>query len=187
MTEKAKIDAAFYTLMNDPQVWFGLDNLPHEVWRDVKNYEGLYQVSNMGRVRSFRGSKIQILHGHINLNGYVTVTFTLKGNCKAFFVHALVAQAFIPNPGKKDTVNHKRGRKSDNRVSELEWMTRSENMKHAFKIGLAKAKRKLSADDIRYIREAYKKGSHEFGAKSLARKFKRLQKFLGLFGRQKIF
>ena len=51
-------------------------------------------------------------------------------------------------------------------------MTRSENIKHAFKIGLAKAKRKLSADDVRYIRQHYKKGSHEFGAKPLARKFK---------------
>ncbi|MBR0061868.1 MAG: hypothetical protein IJP68_10370, partial [Selenomonadaceae bacterium] len=76
---KSQIDAAFYTLMNDPQVWFGLENLPHEVWRDVKGYGGLYQVSNMGRVRSFRGSTIRILHGHINLDGYVAVTFTLKG------------------------------------------------------------------------------------------------------------
>lgn len=168
---KSQIDAAFYTLMNDPQVWFGLENLPHEVWRDVKGYGGLYQVSNMGRVKSFRGSTIRILHGHINLDGYVAVTFTLKGKCKAFFVHALVAQAFIPNPGKKDTVNHKRGKKSDNRVSELEWMTRSENMRHAFKIGLAVGKRKLSAEEVRYIRENYKKGSHTFGCNALARKF----------------
>lgn len=184
---KAKIDAAFYTLMNDPKIWFALDNLPHEVWRDVKNYEGLYQVSNMGRVKSFRGSKVRILQGHINLNGYVTVAFTTGGHSKSFFVHALVAQAFIPNPAKKDTVNHKRGKKSDNRVSELEWLTRSENMKHAFRIGLVKAKRRLSDDDVRYIRKVYKKGNHRLGAKALARQFGLDEKTIWLIANRKTY
>ena len=90
----------------------------------------------------------------------------------------MVATAFIPNPEDKAEVNHKFGNKSDNRAVALEWVTRSENIKHSVRIGLRKPKRgvkngnaRLTEEDVRYIREKFKLKDNEFGAAALARKF----------------
>ena len=117
-----------------------------EEWRDIEGYEGYYQVSNYGQVRSldrWRNSgtggymhKGRILKQEISNCGYYMVTLSVDGRCKRYSVHRLVAQAFIPNLEYKEQVNHIDGEKSNNTVENLEWNTQSENTIHAFSNGL---------------------------------------------------
>lgn len=97
-----------------------------EVWKDVSGYEGLYQVSNMGRVRSFprNGSRTNqeiILRQHKNRKGYSVVCLSKLGMQKLCKVHRLVAMAFIPNIANLPQVNHKDENKQNNCVDNLEW------------------------------------------------------------------
>lgn len=101
-----------------------------EIWKDVKGYEGLYQVSNLGRVKSFRESskfgnpKEFYLKPTMINSGYHTVTLYLKDRTRRKFqVHRLVAETFIPNPENLPCVNHKDENKLNNIVSNLEWCT----------------------------------------------------------------
>ena len=123
-------------------------NNQKEVWKDVSGYEGVYQISNTGRVKSLkriiigRWDSRQLLNERIlkpsTFRGYKRVLL-LKNKIRTnFIVHRLVAIAFIGNPEKKSQVNHKNGIKNDNSVSNLEWCTPSENTKHAYDLGLAK-------------------------------------------------
>jgi hypothetical protein len=118
-----------------------------EVWKDIEGYEGYYQVSNLGRVRSldrivphkiykFMNAKGKILcPGKVGV-GYYTVALCNNSKPKSMFIHRLVAEAFISKTSKTNDVNHKNGIKTDNRLENLEWCTRSENTLHAFTIGL---------------------------------------------------
>lgn len=116
-----------------------------EIWKDIAGYEGLYQVSNFGRVKSIDRVVLQkdahggyakfhykskILELPINSEGYNQ----LKLDGKIIRVHRAVAQAFIPNPANKPFINHKDGNKLNNRVENLEWCTNQENQIHASKI-----------------------------------------------------
>lgn len=105
-----------------------------EVWKDIEGYEGLYQVSNLGRIR--RDKKIK--KPHVDHGGYLTVWLCKHSVQKCLKVHRLVASAFLSNPEGKRTVNHINGVKTDNRVENLEWATHSENINHANKTGLRK-------------------------------------------------
>lgn len=108
-----------------------------EEWRDLEGYEGLYQVSNLGRVKALERVITlpeKILEGTITENGYVQVRLTKDKTAKSELVHRLVANTFIPNPDNKPDVNHKLGIKTDNRVTELEWNTKSENQLHAYRV-----------------------------------------------------
>lgn len=118
-----------------------------EIWEDIDNYIKLYQVSNMGRIRSLdhtrkagTGSYVQkgqIIKPYIT-RGYFHVKLTKEGKVRDFQVHRLVAQTFICNQQNKPQVNHIDGNKLNNCVNNLEWCTQSENMVHAYKIGLEK-------------------------------------------------
>lgn len=107
-----------------------------EIWKDVIGYEGIYQISNFGNVKSlnYRDLNIEsLMKPTLNTHGYLTVCLSNRVNLKKRFqVHRLVAMAFIDNPKNKPEVNHKNGVRKDNIVSNLEWVTRSENTKHAY-------------------------------------------------------
>ncbi len=112
-----------------------------EIWLPVVGYEDLYQVSSFGNVKSInynRTWKEKILKKWNNR--YVNVRLYKKWIYKNILVHRIVAIAFIKNPGNKETVNHKNWIRTDNRLVNLEWNTRSENQKHAYSIGLQKIK-----------------------------------------------
>ena len=105
-----------------------------EIWKDVEGYEGLYQVSNLGRVRSLYTNRQ--LKKISTSTGYHAVGLYKDGRSKRCSVHRLVAQAFLPNPERKATVNHKNGDKHDNCADNLEWATHEENQRHAVQTGL---------------------------------------------------
>jgi hypothetical protein len=117
-------------------------------WVDVKGYEGLYQINSFGVIRSLprmikQGRRIVCAKGKVltqcnDGRGYMIVVLSKNGIHKSIRVHRLVADAFLPNPESKTEVNHIDGNKANNRVSNLEWATRNENMSHAFTTGLAK-------------------------------------------------
>lgn len=149
-----------------------------EIWRDVIGYEGFYQVSNYGRIKSFKGKTERLLTVDTKNHAYAKVLLSKNGCGKTLLVHRIVAKTFIPNPENKPEVNHKNGNKYDNRVENLEWMTCSENTKHAFDTGLAKVLRgtnngnsKLTSEQITEIRTTYIRGDKNFGIRSLAKKF----------------
>lgn len=167
------------------------------IWKDVKGYEGLYQVSDQGDVKSLRKQsgtcyrKERILSkNRLTKDGYNQVRLAKDGVQKDFRVNRLIAQTFIPNPENKPTVNHKNGNKLDNCVENLEWMTREENMQHAYDNGLKKptrgpfnAQAKLSESDVRYIRKHYKRQDKTFGTVGLAKKFGTSPRVIGLIVR----
>lgn len=109
-----------------------------ETFRDIKGYEGLYKVSDLGNVvRVHKGSKEDTLRKlHIARNGYVYIDLYKRNKRKKFYVHQLVAKTFLNNELNKEQVNHIDGNKLNNKLSNLEWATRSENMKHAYDNGL---------------------------------------------------
>lgn len=108
-----------------------------EIWKDIPGYEGLYQVSSLGRIKSLRTGKLR-KPGN-NGAGYLFVPLSNK-TTKNRYVHRLVALSFLDNPYNKSTVNHKNGIKTDNCVGNLEWATQSENSQHGFDTGLIKQK-----------------------------------------------
>lgn len=108
-----------------------------EIWKDIPGYEGLYQVSNKGNVRSLNwGNRgfVRNLYLKKHNRGYRHVELAKNGKRKAFTVHRLVATAFIPNPNNYQTINHIDEDKTNNTVENLEWCTMSQNMRHT--IGL---------------------------------------------------
>lgn len=117
-----------------------------EIWKDIAGYEGAYQVSNLGRVRSltrivrngtgFCPKNGRILRQNTNTKGYLLVGPTVNRVQRTRPVHRLVAEAFIPNPLNLPEVNHKREPKTNNRVTNLEWSSSEDNMAHAVRNGL---------------------------------------------------
>jgi len=110
-----------------------------EIWRDVVGYEGMYQVSDLGNIKSLnynRTGKSKTLAKKHHKFGYVTVTLCKNGVCKNKSIHILVAEAFIANPKSLPCVNHIDGDKENNIVGNLEWVTYSQNTRHAIEKGL---------------------------------------------------
>jgi hypothetical protein len=150
-----------------------------EIWLDIKNYEKLYQISNLGRVKSL---KREVFNRRLNKNtpisekilkiglsgGYPTINLCKDGKCVNHHIHNLVAIYFIPNPENKKCVNHKDGVKTNCYSTNLEWATYSENSKHAFRTGLQKPTltfgedhglSRLKKEQIVQIRKIYSEGN----------------------------
>lgn len=116
-----------------------------EIWKDIEGYEGLYQVSNMGRVKSVR--KNIILRGGIT-SGYKRVLLCTNNIPKGYYIHRLVANAFIPNPNNYPIVNHKDENKLNNCVDNLEWCTQKHNVNYG--TGIAKRARSQSKKVLQF-------------------------------------
>lgn len=126
-----------------------------EIWKDVPGYEGLYQVSNLGRIKSLpktiiykdgRSKSIQchILKPQGNGNGYLKLTLCNKAHHqKQHYIHRLVAEAFLPNPMNKPVINHKDENKTNNKASNLEWCTVAYNNTYGTKIARQTSKTSL--------------------------------------------
>ena len=142
-----------------------------EIWKDIKGYEGLYQISNFGKVKSLAREKFGngksiiktkeiILKAGINSGGYYTVVLHKNSKGTSTKVHRLVAEHFIKNPKNNLFVNHINAIKTDNSIENLEWCTHLENMQHANRLGLISHRRgvkhhkaKLTDAQVLAIRE----------------------------------
>lgn len=158
-----------------------------EQWIELQGNREIYEISNYGSIRTkdrdgARGYKVKghVLSKRENSNGYLRCRMNLTGELKEYLVHRLVAEYFIPNPENKAYVNHIDGNKHNNHVENLEWVTKSENEKHAHKIGLKHATplkgekhggRIFDWKTIRKIRKEYIKGDKNYGQCALARKY----------------
>lgn len=150
-----------------------------EVWRDIVGYEGLYQVSNFGRVKSLKrkyinqygefGEKEEFIKkqklsafdkSQKDTKGYFVVSLANNDRGKWVRVHRLVATAFLPNPHNLPEVNHKDGNKQNNNVDNLEWVTRSQNNLHAWRTGL---RAKGETERVKKIKE------HTLGLKNISK------------------
>jgi len=142
-----------------------------EIFKDIIGYEGSYQISNLGKVKSLsrlvdnhsgfkKKLKEKFLKTHISKTGYFIVDLKLNSNRVTFKVHRLIAIHFIPKINGKDYVNHINGVKTDNSIINLEWCTISENNKHAIEIGLKNDKgynnsrSKLTKENLLEIRNS---------------------------------
>lgn len=153
-----------------------------EEWRAVVGYEGLYQVSNLGRVMSlerydrakkFWPRRIRVL-SH-DSDGYLVVCLYKDGAKKTCKVHRLVAQAFIDNPNNYPEVNHIDENKENNCIDNLEWCTTKYNLTYGHRLDCVSGEKcntaKLTPEDVREIRRIYVKGDPQFGQSALARRF----------------
>lgn len=135
-----------------------------EFWKDIKGFEGYYQVSTFGRIKRklnktiYKDGRVAIfaetiLKYSVSKKGYLLVYLSVKSKKYTKTVHRLVADTFIENPHNKETVNHKNCNKQDNHINNLEWMYNLENMRHAFKNGVfdERDKNRKRGEDGRFI------------------------------------
>jgi hypothetical protein len=149
--------------------------MENEIWKDIIGYEGYYQISNLGRVKSLdrivdnrRGQflrKGRFLKPYKSTKAYMLLGLCVNGKMKAFTFHRILAKHFIPNPENKKEINHKNGVRDDNRLENLEWVTGSENIRHSFKVlkrkkmtGEKHPMHKLTESNVIEIKKIYNAG-----------------------------
>lgn len=168
------------------------EKLPEEeVWKDIIGFEGFYQVSNMGNVRSLDrviksnhrriwARKGRPLKAYPNHDGYLTVKLNKNRHSKTITAHRLVAIHFVPNPGNLPEVNHKDFNRSNPRASNLEWSTHKDNIAHTVantnhysscRTGEKNGRSVLSESQVCEIRKRYVYGSKEYGLRGLAKRY----------------
>ncbi len=135
-----------------------------EIWKPIQDYEGLYEISNLGNARSLnfhREGKTRLLKQKETRDGYLETTLSKNGKPKYIRTHRLVAMAFCENPNNKPEINHIDGNKHNNSANNLEWCTSSENQKHAYKLGLQKVnggaitnKKKIKCIELNIVAES---------------------------------
>lgn len=146
-----------------------------EIWKDIRGYKGLYRISSLGKVESierinyfpYKGVlRKRIIGGillkqKINTYGYFCIALCKNGKMKHYILSNLIGKHFIPNPDNKFAINHKDGNKLNNNINNLEWLSVSENLKHAHRTGLIDNKgsknpnHKLTEADILQIRKLF--------------------------------
>lgn len=159
----------------------------------LNGYEGLYKINRKGEVVSLPRTRCKgkIKKAALGSHGYLTISLCKNNKAKTYLLHRLVAETFISNPNNKPDVNHKNGIKTDDRVENLEWCTKSENMKHAVNTGLYSPPRiivegeqhgraKLKKQDIVYILK-----HKEIGDTELAKKFNVSREHIWLIKKRK--
>lgn len=104
--------------------------MEQEIWKSIKGYEGLYEVSNLGRIKSLWYGREKILKPYKNKDGYLQVILSKNGKVKNFRVHRLVAEAFIPNPMGLPEINHLDENKANNVINNIEWCDRNYNINY---------------------------------------------------------
>ena len=124
-----------------------------EIWKDIKGYEGRYQISNYGNIKSLKrngcsGGMIKTEKRH----GYLRVRLWKESTVKNYSIHKLVAISFLPNYDNKPFINHKDGNKENNFVGNLEWCSQKENMVHAYENGLIKTRKVMQIKDGKVIK-----------------------------------
>lgn len=111
-----------------------------EIFKPIKNYEGIYEISNYGRVKSLKRGKVRILKNRLNANKYLAVALYKNFTLWNIEIHRLVAQAFIKNPKNLPQINHKDSDKQNNYYSNLEWCSSRYNRNHYFKTVIKSSK-----------------------------------------------
>lgn len=126
-----------------------------EIWQPIPEFDG-YEASNLGRIRSLKQKNIRVLSVNLNQLGYHRVKVSLNGVEKQFCVHKLVAYAYLPNPNNYTEVDHLDKNKSNNTLSNLKWVSRSENLLNRNKIKNTQSKYKgVSLFQNKYRVRAY--------------------------------
>jgi len=149
-----------------------------EIWKPIRGYEGFYEVSDCGNVRSVittSSRRTKILKPYVK-NGYFAVNLFDNQKMKHCYIHRLVAEAFIENPDNKKEVNHIDCDKQNNRVSNLEWCNRTHNLQHSYDNGLKRmgenhGGHKLTEQEVLQIRKEYKKGDRNYSYHALGKKY----------------
>ncbi len=117
-----------------------MENRFTQTWKAIPGYEGQYEITNSGLVKRLykNNVKSKIISTRINNCGYIEVRLSKNSKSTTKFLHSLLAQTFIPNVNNRLEVNHINGIKTDNHLTNLEWVTHSENVMHAYRTGLLK-------------------------------------------------
>lgn len=148
-----------------------------EIWKKIEGYRK-YEVSSFGRIRSITNTgKIKILRPQANKKGYLRIWLSEKGIKKRFLIHRLIAQAFIPNPHGKKEINHIDFDRSNNHISNLEWITHKENCIHSSnnaRKSALKAKHSKTGQHYIYKRNNSFRFSFKEGDKFKTKQFKNI-------------
>lgn len=148
-----------------------------EQWKTLKECSD-YMISNYGRMKSLKRGREIILKPSLTHDGYVKQAISINGKSITFRIHRLVAEYFLPQDNTKNTINHIDGDKTNNNVNNLEWANLSEQMQHAYSLGLKKPVRGtmqgssvLTESQVREIRKLYTPHSKQYGMRALAKKY----------------